>query len=153
MVEKAKNSGNYMCPCNRPKEGNRTSAQIEIIRGWRKEGIKPDDKLSMNLRVDHPSPRAVEEKARTLKRDIQEIQTLRFRVLDKLIQNGMREDMGYPHQRNLWVRQDVFGSFDLVTSTWIGEHCHFSLEVVDWGGPKRCRCRNGSGWGPSTWIC
>ncbi|KGO59814.1 hypothetical protein PEX2_053920 [Penicillium expansum] len=49
-----------------PTEKNKMDIVRDRIRQWRKKGIKPNDTGASDLTVDHPSPRVVQEKTRSL---------------------------------------------------------------------------------------
>ncbi|CAI7572864.1 unnamed protein product [Penicillium glandicola] len=58
------------------------------IRQWRTEGIKPNDKLTQNLKVAHPSRRAIRDKTRSLEKEIDTIQTPQYKLSETLVSCG-----------------------------------------------------------------
>ncbi|KAJ5416202.1 hypothetical protein N7465_004897 [Penicillium sp. CMV-2018d] len=70
-----------------PTEKGKTAATKTRIRRWRKEGILPDDQETSDLTVYHPSPRAIQEKAGALKKQVADIQSPRYILWDELASN------------------------------------------------------------------
>ncbi|KAJ5961490.1 hypothetical protein N7501_006431 [Penicillium viridicatum] len=70
-----------------PTEKGKSYKAKFIIRKWRKEGIMPNDTMAKHLKVDHPSPRAIHEKTRALKKEVADIQSPTYMLLDDLVTN------------------------------------------------------------------
>ncbi|KAJ5522505.1 hypothetical protein N7527_006620 [Penicillium freii] len=70
-----------------PTEKGKTAATKTRIRQWRKERIQPDDQETSDLTVYHPSPRAIQEKAGVLKKQVADIQSPRYILWDELATN------------------------------------------------------------------
>lgn len=70
-----------------PTEKGKSDRAKLVIRKWREEGIKPNDKMAKHLKVDHPSRRAVKEKTRELEKEVADIQTPTYMLWDELVIN------------------------------------------------------------------
>lgn len=72
-----------------PTGVGKTAATKASIQRWRKEGIQPDDQEASELKVYHPSPRAIREKTRALKKEVADIRTPSYILWDELATNDL----------------------------------------------------------------
>ncbi|KAJ5971650.1 uncharacterized protein N7479_001568 [Penicillium vulpinum] len=56
-----------------------------MVEQWHKNGIKPSDTMARELKVDHPSPRAIRDKTRALEKEIDRIQTPNYKLNEELL--------------------------------------------------------------------
>ncbi|KAJ5374540.1 hypothetical protein N7517_006546 [Penicillium concentricum] len=77
-----------------PTTAPTVNVREDKVEQWRKSGIKPVDRMARELKVDHPSPRAIRNKTRALEKEIDKIQTPEYNLNEELVSYGVELKRG-----------------------------------------------------------
>jgi hypothetical protein len=89
-----------------PDDTSPINVGTDTIEHWRQYGIKPGDNMARELKVDHPSPRAIQETTRALEKEIDKIQTSDFKLNEEPLSHDIEIKKG-TKKRHLQAKRQL----------------------------------------------